>query len=360
MRGVLRRLGLAAALCALIGLPAVPASAETGDAAAAQPSAGTVAVPYLGTTTIDVATPWRIADCAAVGGATPLVTGCDEASITLTAPEYDPEAAPVVLPVAVTDGRITTTVEYRVVLEAPETPAVQPSLDVRPTPAGALLRLPVSELGIECAVCGDRARLQAVSVRPRSAGSLWATPTHLVFRAADGFSGPVELGYRVADDFGTASPEASIAVSVYRPGPDRLATLDLVVELDGTDAELDAAELGFATGDDELLVVGCGEPIRGQVQCDDDGTVRFHGDGGADQFGIQLATSGGEHGYASVTLVPADAAAPAPGTAPIAKPKQGDDGVVLQLRPRQPVEDAGGSDGILTPLLSVLDRVGAR
>lgn len=364
-----RRLGAAALSMLLAVLGSVAIAAPAGAAGSAPgPGAGDVAIPYLGSTTIDIAAPWRITDCQTPVQASPLVVGCDERSISLAAPEYDPDAAAVVVPVPLTDGRITTIAEYRVSLEAPETPSAEPARAVRPTASGTLLRLPISELGVECAVCDAGGRLRAVAVHPAEAGSLWATPTHLVFRAAQGYAGPAELVYRFADDYGTWSPEGVIQASVLRSEGAPLVTSDLVVALEEGGAELSLEQLGFVLGDDELVLVGCGTAIRGQLRCDADGSIVYRGDGAADQFAVQLATAGGEQALASVTLVPAaedegaDAASDSlrPGTAPIAKPKQGKQGVASAIVPRRPVEDHHGAGGLLAPLLATLDRVGAR
>ncbi|MFK4728707.1 hypothetical protein ROT00_03380 [Agromyces mediolanus] len=364
MGGTTRRPGaaaLAVAASLALGAPAVAA-----DGAPAGAGSGDVAIPYRGSTTIDIAAPWRITDCGMPREAGPLVVGCDERSISLAAPDYDPEAPTTVVRVPLSDGRITTVAEYRVRLEGPETPSAEPGRTVRPATAGALLRLPVSELGVECAVCDAGGRLRAVAVHPAQAGSLWATPTHLVFRAAEGYTGPAELVFRFADDYGTWSPEGVVQASVVRGVGAPLVTSDLVVGLDDDGAELSLEELAFALGGDELVLVGCGTAIRGQVRCEADGTIGYQGDGGVDQFAVQVASTGGEQALASVTLVPADADADAeagalrPGTAPIAKSKQGKQGVASAIAPRRPVEDHTGASGLLAPLLGTLDRVGAR
>jgi len=355
-------------LLAVLGSLALATPAGAAGAAPAGAGSGDVAIPYLGSTTIDVAAPWRITDCGVPSQASPLVVGCDERSVSLAAPEYDPDASTVVVPVPLTDGRITTVAEYRVSLEPPETPNVDPGRTVRPTAAGTVLRLPISELGVECAVCDAGGRLRAVAVHPAQAGSLWATPTHLVFRAAEGYTGPAELVYRFADDYGAWSPEGVLQASVLRPRGAPLVTTDVVVALDEGGAALSLDRLAFVLGDDELVLVGCGTAIRGQLRCEADGTITYQGDGAADQFAVQLASAGGDQALASVTLVPAEAttgtdaeaATLRPGTAPIAKPEQGKQGVASAIVPRRPVEDHTGASGLLAPLLATLDRVGAR
>ena len=356
---VRRRLPAVAVAFATLFLAFSPLPA---DAAEAPPDAdpARVAIPYLGSAAIDIAAPWFITDCAAPLAASPLVVACEANSISLAAPEYDPDAGAVALRLSLSDGRISTTTVYQVVLEPPEVPTAMPSAELRPVPAGSLLRIPISEIGLECQVCNATGgRLRAVDVQPESAGSLWATPTHLVFRAAADARGPVELVFRFADDFGSWSGDAKLAASVLPPADRPLATADVVVELAEGAASVDLNELAFPLGGGELIVVGCGDPVRGQVRCAADGTAEYHGDGGVDQFSFQVATTEGGRGFGSVTVVPAASTEPAAGTAPIAPPKQSKNGVPVSVPPAVPVEDDGSGGGLLGPLLSIFDRVGA-
>ena len=359
-----RQLPALAAVVTMLSSTLILSSAPiAAGAAEAPPDAdpARVAIPYLGTVSIDIPAPWFITDCAATFAATPLVTACDANAITLAAPEYDPDAGTVALRVPLSDGRIGTTSVYQVVLEPPAVPAATPNIELRPVPAGSLLRIPLSELGLECQVCNATGgSLRAVAVQPESAGSLWATPTHLVFRAAADARGPVELVFRFADDYGSWSGDGKIAVSILAPADRPLVTADVVVELAEGAASVDLNELTFPLGGGELIVVGCGDPIRGQVGCAADGTAEYRGDGGIDQFSFQVATAEGGRGFGSVTVVPAGATEPAPGMAPIAPPKQSKKGVPVLVPPAVPVEDDGTTgDGLLGPLLSVFDRVGA-
>ncbi|WP_139416343.1 hypothetical protein [Agromyces laixinhei] len=361
---MVRRLPAIAVVFLMMFATLLPASsARAAETAAAQPDAdpARVAIPYLGTASIDIAAPWSITDCAAPLAATPLVTACEAGKISLAAPVYDPDAGATALRLSLSDGRITTTTVYQVVLEPPAVPTATPSSELRPAPAGSLLRIPISDLGLECQVCSDTGgNLRAVAVQPASAGSLWATPTHLVFRAAADARGPVELVFRFADDFGSWSADAKLGVSILDPVDRPLATADVVVELVEGGASVDLNELAFPLGGGELIVVGCGNPVRGQVRCAADGTAEYRGDGGTDQFSFQVATADGGRGFGSVTVVPAGATEPGAGTAPIAPPKQSKQGVPVFVPPAVPVEDDAAADGgLLRPLLSVFDRVGA-
>jgi hypothetical protein len=362
--------GVLALLAALIVPATMPALAEPVPQPA---SPADVEIPYLGESSIEPAPPWRVADCAAVTAASPLVTGCDPTRITLAAPEYDPGAGTVVLQVALTNDAVSTTVGYRVRLAGPEVPALHPDAAAWPLAAGSLLRLPISELGVECEVCAGGGRLEAIGVKPASAGSVWATPTHLVFRAATGYTGEAEIGVRFADDFGTWSPGGTVRAAVYQPIGDPLVTFDLIAPIaaDGT-ATIDLSTLVASIGDDEVVLVGCGAAMHGRVACDGEAAAYTAVPGLADQFAVQFA-AGGEQATGSVTLVPAgseastDAAStegaarpglPAAGPVPIAPPDQ-TDGVVTAIVPSAPVDHHEAS-GIFRPLIATLDRVGAR
>lgn len=352
---------------------AAASDASRTEAVPQPPSPADVEIPYLGDASIEPAAPWRVVDCAAVAAASPLVTGCDAHKISLAAPQYDPEAGVVVIPVALTNDAVSTTVGYRVRLAGPETPSARPAEAPWPVAAGSLLRVPISELGVECAVCTAGGRLEALEVEPASAGSVWATPTHLVFRAATGYTGPAEVGFRFADDYGSWSADARVHAAVYRAVDAPLVTLDRIAAIapDGT-AAVDLAGLVSSIAGDDVVLVGCGAAIHGRAACEG-GTASYTGPPGVvDQFSVQFAASG-EQATASVTLVPEpvepaqpaegateadDVPRPTSGLVALAPPDQ-TDGVTTWLDPPTPVEHHD-SPGIFSPLISTLDRVGAR
>ncbi|WP_308797166.1 hypothetical protein [Agromyces silvae] len=361
MAGLVRRAATAAfaVLAMLAPLGAAPSSA-VAEAMPQPASPADVEIPYLGEASIEPAPPWRIADCAAVAAASPLVTGCDPTRITLAAPEYDPDADVVVIQVALTNDAVSTTVGYRVRLAGPEIPVVRPAAAVWPVAAGSLLRMPVSELGLECVVCAGGGRLEALGVDPAAAGSVWATPTHLVFRASAGYSGPAEIGFRFADDYGSWSAGATVHTAVYRSTVAPLVTIDLVAAAtaDGT-AVVDLSDLVTSLAGDDVVLVGCGAAVHGRVSCDDEAASYSGPSGVVDQFSVQFA-AGGEQATASVTLIPEDADGPrAVGPAATAPPSGQDEGIVTWFVPPVPAEHHEAS-GIFTPLIATLDRVGAR
>lgn len=351
-------LALASTLALLaLGTPSPAALAAESVPPAVGPTE--IEVPYLDATTIEPAPPWRIAECDGPRAASALVTACDEQRIELAAPAYDPEAGVTVIPVQLTNGAVSMTVSYRVRLAPPDAPGAHPSTAARPVASGSLLRVPISDLGLECTVCAEGGTLEALEVEPAAAGSAWATPTHLVFRASDGYTGPVELGFRYADDFGSWSADSAVPVSVYRAGEAPLVALDVFVPLadDGT-ATIDLSALVTSIAGDDVILVGCGGALHGLVSCGM--RAQYAGPAGAvDQFGFQVA-AGGEQASGSVTLVPAGSELPADGLVPIA-PLDLDESVHTPFTPPVPVEhDDSAGDGIFSPLVAILDRVGAR
>jgi hypothetical protein len=287
------------------------------------------------------------------------VTACEEQRIELAAPAYDPDAGVTVVPVQLTNGAVSMTVQYRVRLAPPEAPAAHPSPSARPVASGSLLRVPISDLGLDCVVCAEGGTLEALRVEPATAGSAWATPTHLVLRTSEQYRGPVELRFRYADDFGSWSAEGAVAVSVYEAGDAPLVALDVFAPLaeDGT-ATIDLAALITAIAGDDVILVGCGGAMHGRVSCGMQ--AQYAGQAGAvDQFGFQVA-AGGEQASGSVTLVPAGSDLPTDGLVPIA-PLERDEPVHTLFTPPAPVEHENpAGDGIFSPLVSILDRVGAQ
>ncbi|MGI9821851.1 hypothetical protein [Agromyces sp. Marseille-Q5079] len=342
----------------LLGVGGAPALGADDVVAPESANAAEIEVPYLETAEIQPSPPWRIADCAGPTAATPLVVACDAEHIQLSAPDFDPEAGVTVLPVELTDGTVSMTVAYRVSLGAPPAPEAAPSANVRPVASGSLLRIPFSDLGTTCTRCAGGAGLVAVGVEPASAGTAWATPTHLVFRASSTFTGPAEIGFGIVDEFGTTS-EGTIPVGVYRADVPLIA-LDVYAALDDDgDAEIDLASLVTSIAGDDVVFVGCGAALHGSVACDADGTARYAGSGAVDQFGFQVA-AGGEQASGSVTLVPADTDLNLPSSGPVPTAPtgaHGDEPVTTPFTPPAPSEHVA-ADGPFDAFIAVLDRTG--
>lgn len=329
------------------------ADASAADAAAAGPS--DIAIPYADTASIEPQAPWRIADCDAIRALSPLVRECDAETVLLASESYDPDAGVTVLPIALTTGPRTMTVQYRVSLESPPAPAATP-VTGRAVAAGALLRIPLSDFALDCTVCVDGGSTAVAEIDPVEAGSAWTTPTHVVFRASREFRGSADIHVIVADDYGTET-RTGATVSVY-PAVDELHALDVAVAV-GADgrADVDLSALAGTTSDSEIMVVGCGAAVHGSVVCLD-GVAQYSGpvDAGADQFGFHVI-AGGEQAFGSVVIV----AEGEPTGIVSATRIDGEEPVPMLVRPPAPPEGGGqATQGLFRPISAVLDRVGAR
>ncbi|MDQ0893267.1 Ig-like domain-containing protein [Agromyces ramosus] len=354
-------MGSLSLLCALIASITVVEQGPRADAAQTDEGLTSVAVPYLGTTTIEPGSGWQISDCAVPRAATALVTECESTKLTLTATAYDPEAGATVVPVPQSNGATSVVFHYTVTLAPPERPTVTGGPVGFPVAAGSTVMLPLSDLGIECPVCADGGALDVVAVEPPSAGTAAATGTHLVFRPSAAYSGSAGIVVRFADDYGAWSPDATIDVPVYRPVAALVAT-SVFAAVEGTEQQaVDLRPLVFGMDAGELHFLGCGAAVHGTVVCASDGTAIYIPSGASvDQFSYHVATANGEQATGSVTLVGDSSELPPAGLVPASAVQRGDDGVPSMIVPRVPVEPgSGGDDGIFSPLIETLDGVGA-
>lgn len=362
MAGAIGR-GITAAFATVV---VVALTSPTGAAAAESapsPSGPTViAVPYLGTASIEPAEGWQIVDCGLPAAASPLVVACDADHIELAAPTFDPDAGATVIPVSLSNGRTSLAFDYTVTTAPPEAPSVASNRSAAPAAAGSVVMVPISDLGVECAVCTNGGALEVVGVRPEGAGTASATSTHAVFRPAAGFEGEAELVVRFVDDFGTPSGEASYVVPVYRPGSHPLVALSVFAPLAPSGAtSLDLRSLAFSTGDSELRFVGCGAAVHGTVVCGPDGRAEYAPAAGAaiDQFSFRVAAADGEQATGSVTLVADDGARQTTGL--VAAATGGDEPVASVIVPAVPIESTSDErEGAFAALIATMNRVGAR
>jgi hypothetical protein len=336
-----------------------PAAAESGPSASGPTD---IVVPYLGTASIEPAEGWQIMDCDRPAAASPLVVACDAGHIELAATTFDPDAGATIVPVTLSNGRTTLAFDYVVTTAPPEAPSVASARSAAPAAAGSVVMVPISDLGVECAVCAEGGALEVVGVRPEGAGTASATSTHAVFRPAAGFDGEAELVVRFVDDYGTRSDEASYLVPVYRPGSHALVALSIFAPLAPSGStSLDLASLAFSAGDSDLRFVGCGAAVHGTVVCGSDGTAVYTPAGAAiDQFSFRVAAADGEQATGSVTLVADDGARPTSGLVAAAA-TDGDEPVASVIVPAIPVESISDQrEGAFAALIATLDRVGAR
>jgi hypothetical protein len=336
-------------------------AAEPAPAPQGGPTA--IAVPYLGTATIEPAEGWQVADCSVPAAATPLVVACHPDRIELAASSYDPDAGATTVPVPLSNGRTSMVFDYLVTLDPPEPPSVGAGRTMSPVAAGSVVLLPISDLGVECAVCAEGGALDVVGVEPANAGTAVPTPTHVVFRPAPGFTGEAEIIVRYADDYGTWSHDAAVTVPVYRGGSGPLIALSVFAPRADGATTVDLSALASSIGGSDVQVVGCGAPMHGTVVCGPDGTAVYSpvGEVAVDQFSFQVAAANGEQATGSVTLVSTDSDLSESGPVPASAVDGGDDGVASQIVPALPAErEEQSREGVFAALIGTLERAAPR
>lgn len=354
---------LAALLLCVVAVPA-PAFAEAAAEGGSVGAGNTVAIPYESTMDAKPAEGWTITDCAAVLAATPLATACSADTISFAAPDYDPEAGTVRVPVAMSNGSVSTTIDYFVSLEAPEAPSFAEAVYGYPLPAGARILLPISDLGISCTDCDEHgAQIVVEGVAPAEAGTLEATATHLVLTAAPGYTGDAELQLSVRDDGGQSGAITPITVRLVPSLATAAGALHIVTPVDGDSTELDL--LDAAAAGEALSVIGCGAPVLGTVRCGEGGAASITLPSGVDidQFSFHIVDAAGDQSTGSVTVVRAGseaaetlATADGPALAGAIGAEETASLVPVRVPPAEPGDEGAG---VLTGFLGLLDRIGA-
>lgn len=411
----------------LVPASALPAPSRAASAAAADDSPvsgytgpNAIAVPYTGEKVVKPAEGWTIEDCGAVRAAgAPLVTACDPAQgFTVVSPGYDPDYGELVVPVALSNGRSRASIDYVLRLEPPAAPELPVATYPFPAPAGGVLLIPISDLGVQCTACAEGGGLEVTSFAPAGAATVLPTETHLVVRPRAGFEGPLEVTVRFGDMYGGWSQPTVLTVPVSRQGADAPVAQHVLRPLPADGGRFDLAELVAAPGGEGAADMHflCGGAIHGAVVCDAAGTATYtpFEEAAVDQFSFHVAR-GGDLVTGSVTLVapgagetpvalpdtgvavtePRTSASPAPtpqpdpeeaeeaeeADAPGGDGAPGDDAsgsdggaddeqsapqelvllrVATPIAPPPPPAESGGRTGLFTPLVELLDRVGAR
>lgn len=363
-----------------------------------------VSIPYLDEVTASMADGWQVADCAAVRAQSSFIVDCTPEGFTARTDFYDRSYGHDLVDVAMTNGRVSTTIQYVVQLAPPEAPETSMSSYPYPAPAGGSLLIPISDLGLSCEACTEGGAIEAFSVAPRGAAELSATETHVVVRPAADFSGPLTVSLRFADQFEDWSQPFEFTVPVSQLSEDAPRAIATYAAMPEVAAEFDVAQ--FVAGDAEgVQIIGCGEALHGQVSCGAGDVVRYVPTPEAlvDQFSVHLAR-GADIVTASLTLVRPheDIGLPTEGLAPVhsdaaerltraeleAAQAAAEEAAAEEAEraaengeptPEEPAEDAGEPDlvgvrvvtplgpppppeeqahtGVFTSLLTVLDRM---
>jgi len=383
----------------------VAAGLAAAQAAAAYTGPNAIAVPYTEEKVVKPADGWTFQDCGAIakaGGA--LVVACDPSTgFTVKSPGYDPDFGEVIVPVKMTNGRTSTTIDYVLSLEPPAVPELAEMTYPHPAPAGGTLLIPISDLGITCTACSAGSGLEVTSFAPVGAATVLPTETHLVVRPRAGFEGPLEITIRAGDMYGGWSSPTVITVPVSRLDEDAPVPQHVQRPLAAEASAFDLPGLvHFPAGPDDAQIL-CGSAIHGTVVCDAAGTATYtpFEKAQVDQFSFHVAQNG-DYATGSVTLVAEDAEVglpakglavseprtsptPAPTPAPDPEPEETDDPdadpadedakkkdeekqeqqmvllrVASPLVPASPPDETGGMVGVFTPLVETMNRAGAR
>lgn len=281
-----------------------------------------VTIPYLDQIDAQAADGWRIEDCGSVRGQSDLVVACTDEGFTARADFYDPAYGHDVVDVRMTNGRVSTTMQYVLQLEPPEAPDTTMAAYPYPAPAGGSLLVPLSDLALECAACDEGGTVEAFSIAPAGAAELAVTETHVVIRPASSFDGELTVAVRFADQYDDWSQALEFSVPVSRLSDEAPLPLATYAEMPSEAAEfgIDALVAGDAEG---VRIIGCGDAMHGSVSCGAGDVVRYAPASGTavDQFSVHLMR-GADVVTASVTLVSPDAETglPTSGLVPLSSP----------------------------------------
>ncbi|MGO3884939.1 MAG: hypothetical protein ACTJHU_01460 [Mycetocola sp.] len=298
-----------------------PSDAET-EAPPQGPGGALIEVPYLGSIASTPAASWSFDNCGeiredfasaadGVNDEVLRITDCSADSLTIASDLYDAEQPELSLPITLTDGALSTRLHYRVRLAPPEPPSFsQKEISYNhPVSAGSRALIPLSELGLGCATCGDGVQLRVDEVAPAGA-SATASATHLIVTPGSNGAQTVAVTLAAADDSGLWSEPLSLTVRFVERGDQQILAAHVIrTAADGrTSVTLD----DLVTSDSEWSVIGCGTAMHGLVVCGRDGTIDYipdidapvsAGDRVIDQFSYHLATDAGEQDSGSITLV---------------------------------------------------------
>lgn len=338
-----------AALTAAL-LAAAPAAADdTGGGQKPQNSA-VIEIPYGGPGELRVADGVRI-DCGALPPVDGVDVACEPEGLVLEVAQYAPGWGERVLPVTLQTGATRSVVSYRVVLAPPPAPQVTRTRIDHPFTAGAQALVPLSMLGIDCALCGA-ASVNVDAVTPASA-SAGVGATHLAVRSA--VPGDVVVALRIVDD---AGQEAAAEVTVSMAGGGDAAPGAPGALHVSTAPTRDVDLTAYAWGDGLTFSCSAADATPTAPACTPDGRASLAAMPAAgDQFAFRVVAADGRQALGSVTF--ADPAAGGTVAVPIAP--VWDDTAPLGIRVAAPPADTGAVEGatVLSRLSRILQEVPA-
>ncbi|MFJ4295842.1 Ig-like domain-containing protein [Curtobacterium sp. NPDC089689] len=338
-----------------------------------------IAVPYVGKAEVSLGDGWSVSDCGRVNVPTGLTAACSSDSLSLTSKGFRADFGTVTMTVPERNGAIDLDVTYLVSLEPPTAPTLAKQTYDHPFEQGTTATVPYSDLGIRCDGCAAGPAMQVVSAEPAGVVAT-VTSTGLVVRPPAEWTGTASVRLRATDDQG-GSGSATVRLVFVEAGRSDLAAQDTVRRLgaDGT-LRIDLSSLASARKG-RVLFSDCGSAVTGTVVCSDRGVATYRPSGTmtrADQFSFHVRTASGDQATGSVTVLPRSGSrtaatatgtlAPAEGETTATGARYPATGLQTGLGTRStrsvvatlPSEDDAadrGQTGLLTPLLTDLDRI---
>ena len=320
----------AVAACAisvtLLGVAAVGAHAEPADGPAVEnvPGPSVVGVPFEGSIDVSPAAGWEFIDCAGLREAVPLVTACGADGFTAAAPEYDPEAEPYRVNVALRGPDGPTEIPYLVRLEPPAPPTGTDTTIDLPVPAGAPTLIPFTALGLDCERCTPgTASIEVAGVDPEASAAATVTGTHLVVVPHADTRGESYVHLRLVDDMQQVSKQFIVTLSVGNPDRISLRPLHRAVgPMNHDESRSDEGPLEFDVDQlvtqldgtrSDIISVSCSLPLHGAALCSPEGRITYtpavtaEGEWLRDQFSVRATDAEGREALASVTVMEASA-----------------------------------------------------
>ncbi|WP_164234249.1 hypothetical protein [Microbacterium hydrocarbonoxydans] len=334
----------ASALLAL-ALPAafgVLTAADEGEGDGPPPN-GAVEIPFQETGDIRPGEGWLI-DCGRLGELDGVTVACEPDGISLTAEGYDPDWGERPLAVELVSASARLEVTYSVRLGPPPAPEMAVDRLDLPVRVGEQAMVPLSALGITCAVCSEEggATIEVGTLPPGFAAGVSAT--HLSLRGSA--AGDVAIPLRVTDDAGQQTT-AELTVSFVEGGVDRASALHIVSPA----SEWDLASLSW--GEDRVIL--CTGPQPDGLTCEPDGAAELSGDGGGPaQFLFRVIAADGEDGWGSITVDES-----LEGDEPAA-PSWADEAPLHLVYPPAGEDSADVSGSLLGPLSLLLEGMSGR
>lgn len=282
-------LALVAMLSALLTWSPLSASASlSASEASAPPQGGAVEVSYTETTEIRPGEGWLI-DCSGVGTLEGIAVTCADDTVTLVSAGFDADLGTQTLTVPQVSGATRISVDYRVRLELPPLPEVAVDRLDLPIAVGEQALVPLSALGIVCAVCtpdgGATIRVEKIP----GGVAAGVGESHLALRGTT--AGDAIIPLTITDDAGQEVSVELTVTFVTAPAP-TVGGLHVV----GDAEKIEIVEQTW--GDDAAIV--CSSPQSLGLRCTEDGGIERTGTGPA-QLLFRVVTDDGRLAWGSIT-----------------------------------------------------------